>query len=127
MGHRVLLMDDEKAICEITGIILKKLGYDPVVTSTGEEALMEYKKAVDNGTRFDVVILDLAIPGGMGGQETLDNLKKIDPGVKALVSSGNLSDPAVISYADHGFAGILIKPYNKGDIDNVIKRVIEQK
>jgi len=120
-------MDDEKAICEITGIILKKLGYDPVVTSTGEEALMEYKKAVDNGTRFDVVILDLAIPGGMGGQETLDNLKKIDPGVKALVSSGNLSDPAVISYADHGFAGILIKPYNKGDIDNVIKRVIEQK
>jgi CheY-like chemotaxis protein len=127
MGYRILLMDDEKAICEITGIILRKLGYNPVVASTGEEALREYKNAIDSGTRFDIVILDLAVPGGMGGQETLDQLLKVDPGVKALVSSGNLSDPAVLSYAEHGFAGILIKPYNKAELDNAIKRVLERK
>jgi DNA-binding NtrC family response regulator len=126
MGYRVLLMDDEKAICEITGIILKKLGYDPVVTSTGLEALLEFNKAIDRGTPFDVVILDLAVPGGMGGKETIDKLKKLDPNVKALVSSGNLSDPAVISYADYGFSGVLIKPYNKADIDNAIKNVMKQ-
>ena len=124
MVYRVLLMDDQKEICEITGILLRKLGYDPLITNTGEEALTEYKKALDNGVRFDVVILDLAVPGGMGGKEVMKSLLKMDPNARVLVSSGDLTDPAVISYEDYGFAGILSKPYNKVDLDNAIKAVI---
>jgi DNA-binding NtrC family response regulator len=127
MVYRILLMDDEKAICEITGILLKKLGYEPVTVANVDEVLNEYKSAIDNDKRFDVVILDLSVNTGMGGKETLEHLVKLDPKVQALVSSGNLTDPAVISYADYGFAGILSKAYNKKDLDKAIKDIIQKK
>ena len=65
MTQRVLLMDDEPAICEITGILLKKLGYDPTITMTGEETLNAYHEALNQGAPYDVIILDLIVPGGM--------------------------------------------------------------
>jgi CheY-like chemotaxis protein len=117
-------MDDEPAICEITGILLKKLGYDPTIAVTGEEALAEYKKGRENGNPYDVIILDLTIPGGMGGREVISIIRESDPDVKVLVSSGDLSDPAIISYADYGFSGVLAKPYNKVGLDQAIKSVL---
>ncbi|MCA1917009.1 response regulator [Methanospirillum hungatei] len=124
MVYRILLMDDEPAICEITGILLKKLGYDPTIAVTGEEALAEYKKSRENGNPYDVIILDLTIPGGMGGREVISIIRESDPDVKVLVSSGDLSDPAIISYADYGFSGVLAKPYNKVGLDQAIKSVL---
>ena len=124
MAYRILLMDDEPAICEITGILLKKLGYDPTIAVTGEEALAEYKKSRENGNPYDVIILDLTIPGGMGGREVISIIRESDPDVKVLVSSGDLSDPAIISYADYGFSGVLAKPYNKVGLDQAIKSVL---
>ncbi len=124
MTYRILLMDDEPAICEITGILLKKLGYDPTIAVTGEEALAEYTKAREEGHPFDVIILDLTIPGGMGGREVISVIRKSDPDVKVLVSSGDLSDPAIVSYADYGFSGVLAKPYNKNGLDQAIKSVL---
>lgn len=124
MTYRVLLMDDEPAICEITGILLKKLGYDPTTTMTGEDTLKEYYKAREMGAPYDVIILDLTIPGGMGGREVIQSIRKDDSRVKVLVSSGDLSDPAIISYADHGFSGVLAKPYNKAALDQTIKSVL---
>lgn len=124
MTYRILLMDDEPAICEITGILLKKLGYDPTIAVTGEEALVKYTKAREEGHPFDVIILDLTIPGGLGGREVISVIRESDPDVKVLVSSGDLSDPAIVSYADYGFSGVLAKPYNKNGLDQAIKSVL---
>ncbi len=124
MTIRVLLMDDEPSIGEITGILLRKLGYDPVITMNGEDTVREFIAAKNGGIPFDIVILDLTIPGGIGGKEVFGLLREIDPGVNALVSSGDLSDPAVTEYHEHGFAGILAKPYNKKILDETIRRVL---
>lgn len=126
MVHRILLLDDEPAICEITGILLKKLGYDPVITSRGEDAVQAYRLAMNEGNGFNLVILDLSIPGGIGGREVIAALHEMDPGVRAVVSSGDANDPAVTHYADFGFSGVLMKPYNKAGLDAAIKAAIGQ-
>ncbi|PWR74678.1 response regulator [Methanospirillum lacunae] len=124
MTHRILLLDDEPAICEITSILLKKLGYDAVITSKGEDSIEAYRAALDQGARFDVVILDLSVPGGPGGKEVIAALLEMDPKVKALVSSGDANDPAVSRFRDFGFTGVLMKPYTKAVLDETIKKVI---
>jgi CheY-like chemotaxis protein len=124
MTHRILLLDDEPAICEITSILLRKLGYDAVITSKGEDSIEAYRAALDQGARFDVVILDLSVPGGLGGKEVIAALLEMDPEVKALVSSGDANDPAVSRFRDFGFTGVLMKPYTKAVLDETIKKVI---
>ncbi|MFH0968320.1 MAG: response regulator [Methanobacteriota archaeon] len=124
MVYRILLLDDEPAICEITGILLRKLGYDPMITSRGEDTIEAYRGSMEEGKRFDLVILDLSIPGGIGGREVIAALRKIDPEVRALVSSGDANDPAVTQFRDYGFTGVLMKPYNKSGLDTAIKAVI---
>jgi len=121
MVPRILLLDDKPAICEITGILLRKLGYDPEITMRGEDTIEAYKGAMAAGNPFSLVILDLSIPGGMGGREVIAALKQIDPAVRALVSSGDANDPAVVNYADFGFTGVLMKPYNKAALDTILK------
>jgi len=117
---KILIMDDEDAICDITTIILRRLGYDPITVSNGDDAVKAYKSAKENGNGFDLVILDLTIPGGKGGREVMNDLKQYDAGVCALVSSGDANDPAVISYQDYGFSGVLMKPYNKEKLSECI-------
>jgi len=124
MTHRILLLDDEPAICEITSILLKKLGYDAVITSKGEDTINAYRDALAQGVRFDVVILDLTVPGGLGGREVITALHEMDPDVLALVSSGDANDPAVVKFRDFGFTGVLMKPYTKAILDATIKSVI---
>jgi len=117
---KILIMDDEDAICDITTIILNRLGYSPVTVSNGDDAIIAYKNAKESGNGFDLVILDLTIPGGKGGREVIRDLIQYDPGVRALVSSGDANDPAVISYQDFGFSGVLMKPYNKEKLSSCI-------
>ena len=124
MVQRILLLDDEPAICEITEILLKRLGYDPVITSEGEETVTAYRKAMLENKRFDGVILDLSIPGGMGGKEVIKELLAMDPDVKALVTSGDANDPAIVEYTMFGFSGVLLKPYNRAALDSAIKSLI---
>jgi len=124
MAKRILLLDDEPAICEITGILLKKLGYEAVITSDGEDAIAAYRHALAEKKRFDVVILDLSIPGGIGGKEVISALHGIDPEVTALVSSGDANDPAVSDYKSFGFSGVLMKPYNKAGLDAAIRSIV---
>lgn len=124
MTYRVLLMDDEPAICEITGILLRKLGYEPVITMSGEEAFSVYKKGIDEGNPFDLIILDLTVPGGIGGREVIKMIRETDSSVKVLVSSGDLSDPAVVTFEKYGFTGVLTKPYNKAALHAAIRAVL---
>jgi len=121
---RVLIMDDEEAIRKVAGMALRKLGYEVDYAVNGTEVLDKYKKAMEEGNPFDAVIIDLTIPGGMGGKEAIGKLREIDPKVKAVVSSGYYNDPIMSDYHKYGFAGIIVKPYKAGDLSTAIYQIL---
>ena len=120
-GARVLVMDDEDSIRDIVGDILNFHGYEVDFAMNGEEAISLYQKNV-----YGVVILDLTIPGGMGGKETIKELLRIDPHVKAIVSSGYSSDPIMSDYRQYGFKDVMAKPYKLEELGEVVRRVIAE-
>jgi CheY-like chemotaxis protein len=121
---RVLLMDDEETVREVAREMLRNIGYTVTLATDGETALQEYQRALDLGAPFDVVILDLTVPGGMGGKETIRKLRDIDPRVRAIVSSGYSSAPIMADFGDYGFCGVLKKPYNVADVGNTVQSVL---
>lgn len=121
---RVLLMDDNKMMIELLVAMLEKMGYDSVATYEGSEAVAKYGEAIGTSDAFDIVILDLTVPGGMGGGEAISKLKKIDPNVKAIVSSGYSNDPILSRHTDYGFCGVVSKPYSMEDLAAVLNGVI---
>ena len=123
---KVLLMDDEQIIIDVTLEVLQFLGYQVQFARDGTEALALYAKERAAGVPFDVVILDLSVPDGMGGRETIGKLKELDPLVKAVVSSGFANDPYVQDYADFGFAGKLSKPYKINDMKLILEELIKK-
>ena len=126
MMARVLIMDDEESILDVTSEILRVFGYDVGVATTGEEAWEKYKTALEEGRRYDLVIMDLTVPLGMGGGEAIKELLKIDPSVKAIVSTGLVDEPLVQSYRDHGFVGILPKPYRMQDLERIVRTALNE-
>lgn len=108
----VLIMDDDAVLRDVTCCMLESAGYGAVATEDGEEAIRNYHTAKESGRRFDVVILDLNIPLGKGGKETIRELRALDPDVRAIVTSGDLSDPAMMDHTAFGFRGVLGKPYS---------------
>jgi CheY-like chemotaxis protein len=111
-GPRILVMDDEAPICELAAELLGREGYDVQTSADGEEAIRKYEAAMASGQPYEVVILDLTVRGGMGGKETVGRLRRIDPSLKAIVSSGYSQDPLVSRYRDFGFCGVVSKPYS---------------
>lgn len=122
---RVLIMDDEAVVIEVASEMLTALGYRVEAAVTGEEALRYYLQAMAQEDRFDVVIMDLTIPGGMGGKEAVAKLREIDPRVKAIVSSGYFNDPVMSNYADYGFVGVVAKPYRLTDLAQAVDEAIK--
>jgi CheY-like chemotaxis protein len=121
---RVLVMDDEEDIREITRDILEELGYSVESVENGTEAVDLYRKRKEEGAPFSAVILDLTIPGGVGGKEAIEQLLRIDPDIKAIVSSGYSTDPIMANYRDYGFSAVLSKPYLPQDISKVLQEVL---
>jgi len=121
---KVLLMDDEQIILDVTLEVLKFLGYGVMFARDGSAAIELYKKEKAAGVPFDLVILDLSVPEGMGGKETISLLKAFDPEVKAVVSTGFSNDPVVLDFASHGFSGKLTKPYKINDLKKVLEQFI---
>ncbi|MFA4825527.1 MAG: response regulator [Methanoregula sp.] len=123
---KVLLMDDEQIILDVTQEVLKFLGYEVMFAQEGQAAIELYTKEKNAGVPFDLVILDLSVPEGMGGKETIAQLKAFDPEVKAVVSTGYSNDPAVLDFASYGFSGKLTKPYKINDLKNVLEQLIRK-
>jgi CheY-like chemotaxis protein len=123
---KVLLMDDEQIILEVTGEILKFLNYEVMSAREGLAAVDLYKKEKAAGSPFDIVILDLSVPNGLGGKETIELLKDFDPAVKAVISSGYTTDPVVQDFFRYGFSEKLTKPYNIKEMKNLLERVIKK-
>ena len=121
----ILVMDDENVILKIAEKFLTKLGYEVDIANNGNEVITLYKNALSNNTPYDALIMDLTIPGGMGGKECVKKLLEIDPNVKAIVSSGYSNDPVMSNYKEYGFKGVVIKPYRIQELSQTIKQILD--
>jgi two-component system cell cycle sensor histidine kinase/response regulator CckA len=121
---RILLMDDDPKISALTANMLQSLEYKYDLAKNGEEAITFYKRYLNIGRPYDVVIMDLTVVGGMGGEECFVELKKLDPEVRAIVSSGYDNEDMARQFLDKGFCGYLTKPYRVTDLGKVIKAVV---
>ena len=121
---RILVMDDEDMITKMAGRILARLGYEAEFARDGGEALEVYQNAMQSNFRFDAVILDLTVRGGMGGEEAVQQLLKMDPTVKAIVSSGYSDSPVMHNFTDYGFCGAVVKPYSLNELGQALNRAL---
>ncbi len=121
---RVLVMDDEEFIRELAGQVLERFGYEVDCAEDGTVAIDLFRAAQEAGTPYRAVILDLTIPGGMGGKETIRALRKLDPQIKAVVSSGYSNDPVMANYAQNGFDSVVPKPYRPSELGQVIHELL---
>lgn len=121
---RVMVMDDEDMVRDAAGSILKYIGYEAEAAKDGAEAIELYRKGMESGRPFDAVIMDLTIPGGMGGKEAIKRLLEIDPNVKAIVSSGYSEDPVMAEFRKYGYRGVIAKPYEAEQLSRVLSDVI---
>jgi CheY-like chemotaxis protein len=124
---KVLLMDDEAPLRKIAGKMLESLGYIPEFAKDGDEAIEMFKAAKASGNPYEAVILDLTIPGGMGGKDTVKKLIEIDPETNAIVSSGYSDDPVLADSKKYGFKGVLPKPFDPRSLSRVLNEVIQGK
>jgi len=120
---KLLLMDDEEELVETLSLMLKKIGYEVDTTRNGNEAISAYNKALKSSNSYLAVILDLTIPGGMGGVETVKKLKELDPDSYCIVSSGYSADPVIEQYREHGFSDYLNKPFSVNKLKEVLHKL----
>ena len=121
---KILVMDDDTEVRYIIEAILKKLGYKVDSVEDGQKAIKKYVQALDNNDPYDCVIIDLTIPGGLGGKETIKELIEIDPEVKAVVASGYSNDPIMSEYQAYGFSGMLKKPLKINELSSTLHNLI---
>ena len=119
-GGSVLVMDDEEMIRELAAEMLGHLGYEVTTCATGEETVRKYRMAKEGNNPFSFVIMDLTIPGGMGGRESAEDILAFDPYARLIASSGYSNDPVMADFCDYGFYGSIVKPYTLDDLTRVL-------
>lgn len=123
---KVLMMDDEAAIRELAERALATMGFEAVVCADGESTIHAYQEAMDRGVPFDVVVLDLTVPGGMGGVEAAIQLKKLNPAIKLILASGYSNDEVISNYTAYGFNKVITKPYRLSDLGQAVNELIHE-
>jgi PAS domain S-box-containing protein len=118
---KILLMDDDELIRDVAKEMFTELGFEISFTVEGHSTIAEYKRS---NCGYDIVILDLTIPGGLGGKDTLQRLLEVNPEVKAIVSSGYSNDPVMSNFREYGFKGVISKPYNISEVRRSISKVL---
>ncbi|HYP15723.1 MAG TPA: PAS domain S-box protein [Opitutus sp.] len=121
---RLLFMDDEESIRQMASMLLRRFGFEVVCAPDGAEAVRLYRQAHEDGEPFALVMMDLTVPGGMGGREAIAQVRQINPHVRAIVSSGYSSDPVLANFREHGFCGVAAKPYEVGDLARVLREAL---
>lgn len=111
-GGTILVVEDQKGVSKATCGMLNHLGYDSLVAENGEQALHLYQRMLDSTSQFDLVLLDMTLPGGLDGEEVLLELRRIDPAVTVIATSGYFEDGPTHDLIEMGFAGVLAKPYS---------------
>ncbi len=122
---KVLVMDDEESVRDVAGEMLRRIGCTVELAKNGREASEFFMEAKNSGIPFDIVILDLTVPGSLGGEETIKELIKIDPKAKVIVSSGYSDDPVLSNFRKYGFSGMISKPYRIQELSKVINEVLK--
>ncbi len=125
-GKKILLMDDQKLVRETATAMLERLGYEVGVAADGNEAVDKYRTGMNTSEPYDAVILDLTIPNGMGGMETMKELQTIDPDVTAIVSSGYSNAPVMADHSVYGFAGVMMKPYSITQLSELLRDIFNE-
>jgi len=125
-GSRILIMDDEQMVGNVAREMLHYLGHEAALAKDGREALSLYQGAMTGPDRFDLVMMDLTVPGGMGGKEAVREILALDPAAKVIVSSGYSNDPIMASYQDYGFCAAIVKPFQLQELATVLGRVLQQ-
>jgi two-component system, cell cycle sensor histidine kinase and response regulator CckA len=121
---RILVMDDNEVVRELVRRLLQQMGHEVELVGDGHGAVEAYGSAKGQGRPFDVVILDLTVRRGVGGQEAIGELLKVDPDVKAIIMSGYANDPVVMKAERYGFKGVLTKPFDRQSLRKVLARVL---
>ena len=124
---KILIMDDQKPVLKMAGRMLGQMGYETAVATDGAKAIEMYRDAYESQKAFDLVILDLTVPGGLGGEMTIPELLKINPKVKVAVSSGYSNDPIMANYAEYGFVSVVPKPYSKAQMAEFLNMILGEK
>ena len=121
---KILVMDDEEIVGDIAKQMLVYLGYEVTLAKDGNEALSLYKSQLGNGDPFRAVIMDLTIPGGMGGREAVGQILAVDPDAKVIVSSGYSNDPIMVHCKEHGFSAAIAKPFDLQSLKIIIESLL---
>ncbi len=122
---RILVMDDEELVRTVASKMIRHLGYEVTSVPNGEEAVMEFARALEAGQAYDAVMLDLTVPGGLGGAETIGKIRDMAPEVRAIVSSGYSNDPIMAEYKNYGFDEVAVKPYKIEELSEVLYRALK--
>jgi PAS domain S-box-containing protein len=123
---RILVMDDEEQVRNVVEAMLRTMGHEVLLAKDGEEAQLVYQEAMNHGAPVELVIMDLTIPGGMGGKEAVHKILAFDPEAKVIVSSGYSNDPVMANFKDYGFCSAIVKPYKMAELAKAISQLLDE-
>jgi PAS domain S-box-containing protein len=125
--HKVLLIDDEKILLDVTGSMLVHLGYEVATATSHDEAIDIYSQSKEANAPFSLVIMDLTMRGDEGGETAIRRWQSVHPDVKAVISSGYVHDPAIEEYWKYGFVGAMVKPYSLTELKGALEKILAEK